>query len=392
MQLFKIYWPDNGGGIAAVMDMVSHAFEFIANKLDDRECRQEMVVCRPRPGMPFQQDEYHGVNVYRCRTFADIASTPFSAEFLIKGCRAAKDADIVVYHFPYPMADIGVLLKLYRGRLIVWWHCDFDTQKGRILAKLYKPLAEHTLKKADAIIVSAKGNIKGSKILRKYKNKCRVIPFSVSDEMAQTGREYYDSRKKKTPADKVCVLFIGRFVWYKGLDVLLKAFTKLDAEKYELLLAGDGPLYDDIRLLADNLGLNNVTFAGTVTQEEKIRKIEWCDFLVLPSVSKAEAFAIVQIEAMAFGKPVINTWLPSGVPEVCPHGECGITVKPQNEKELAGAIKKLGEDIPLREKYGQRAIALAESRYNVSYMMKRYMHLFQNVLDDKTRRNQKWRR
>ena len=73
MQLFKIYWPDNGGGIAAVMDMVSHAFEFIANKLDDRECRQEMVVCRPRPGMPFQQDEYHGVNVYRCRTFADIA-------------------------------------------------------------------------------------------------------------------------------------------------------------------------------------------------------------------------------------------------------------------------------------------------------------------------------
>lgn len=380
VQLFKIYWPDNGGGIAAVMDMVSDAADCMGKALNRTECRQEMVVCRPRPGMPSKQDCYKGKNVYRCRSFAEIASTPVSIEFLVKARKAAKDADIVIYHFPYPMADIGILFRLYRGKLIVWWHCDFDTQKGKILTRLYRPIVKHTLKKADIIIVSAKGNINGSQILRKYKDKCRVIPFAVPDDLAQKGRTYYESRNSGTRR-KVHVLFIGRFVWYKGLDVLLKAFAKLDHKKYELLLVGDGPLLSDMQSLAKHLNLNNVAFAGSVSQDEKIKKIQWSDFLVLPSVSKAEAFGIVQIEAMAFGKPVINTSIPGGVPEICPNGVCGITVRPHNKKELARAIKRLGEDTSLRETYGKRAIELVKEKYNTSRMVRQYINVFQNIME-----------
>lgn len=337
--------------------------------------------------MPSKRDCYNGVRVYRCRSFAEIASAPLSASFLARGRKETKDADIVVSHFPYPMTDLGILMGLFGGKLVVWWHCDFDTQKGRILTKLYTPLVKNTLKKADAIIVSAKGNITGSRILRKFRHKCHVISFAVSDEIAAEGRAYCAKKHGEEAGrkTKVHVIFIGRFVWYKGLDILLKAFSRLDRDLYELVLVGDGPLAGNMKKLAEELRLGNVRFAGAVSEKEKRDWLKWCDFLVLPSVSKAEAFAIVQIEAMAFGKPVINTWIPSGVPDICPNGVSGITVNPRSEKELAEAIQKLGEDRKLREQLGERGFRLVEEKYSRTYMVKQYIRLFQSITNQEKR-------
>ena len=98
-QLFKIYWPDNGGGIARIMENIADAFA---------GSRQEIIVCQDRRRKKSTDDSYKGIPVHRCRQLFEIASTPVSLQFLFEVKRRTKDSDIVVYHFPYPMADLSI--------------------------------------------------------------------------------------------------------------------------------------------------------------------------------------------------------------------------------------------------------------------------------------------
>ena len=103
---------------------------------------------------------------------------------------------------------------------------------------------------------------------------------------------------------------------------------------------------------------------------------------MLPSISNAEGFAIVQLEAMAYGKPVINTRLVSGVPEVCPDGIAGITVTPGDEKELFEAMRTLGEGESLRRQYGINCINLIRQKYTTSVLVNNYKRLFDELIED----------
>lgn len=366
-QLFKIYWPDNGGGIAKVMESIADCL---------KDCTNEMIVCQDSRHKKEADDRYKGVAVHRCRQIANVLSTPFSLQFLLDVKKRTKDSDIVIYHFPYPMADLAVLFGMYSGKLAVWWHCDFEKYKKMI--PVYRPLVKHTLEKADRILVSSKGNIKNSDILMPYRKKCSVIPFCVNREYLERGMAHASvlpSEKKQ-----VNILFVGRLVWYKGCDVLLRAFAELEKKNCKLVLVGGGPLEMELKNLAVLLKLENVEFTGLVSEEEKMRRIEECDFLVLPSISKAEAFAVVQIEAMAFGKPVINTALPSGVPYVSVDGVTGKTVKPGNVQELAAAMTELAENAGLRRKYGVNAVKKVQEEYTPEVMSMRLREVFRRLL------------
>lgn len=393
-QLFKIYWPDNGGGIAKVMEDIADGF---------RDCEQEILVCQDSAKKKSADDIYKGIEVHRCRQLFELASTPVSLQFLRDVRKRTRDSDLVIYHFPYPMADLAVLLGMYSGRLIVWWHCGFEKYPG--LAFLYLPLVRHTLKKADRIIVSSKGNIVNSQILRKYYKKCSVIPFCVSEECLQRGQEYaagilvkeavrQQEEQEKSSGQisdqkKICgqkkqiqILFIGRLVWYKGCEILLKAFARMQRSDCRLVLVGSGPLEQELKQLAVSLKLRHVTFAGMVSEEEKLRHLEECDFLVLPSISKSEAFAVVQLEAMAFGKPVINTALNSGVPYVSVDGVTGRTVKPGSVRELAAAMEELAGNGKLRREYGANALRIVQEKYTQELLVKRHRKVFQKLLSE----------
>ena len=152
-------------------------------------------------------------------------------------------------------------------------------------------------------------------------------------------------------------------MWYKGLEVLLEAYSRMEYHEKNLYIIGDGPLEGKIRLLCKKNKIQNVHLCGRVSENEKIKHIRKCDYLVLPSTSKAEAFALVQLEAMAFGKPVINTNLPSGVPEISKTGISGLTVEPNNVEQLAGAMDDLAYNKEKRLEYGINARNIVLEKY-----------------------------
>lgn len=100
---------------------------------------------------------------------------------------------------------------------------------------------------------------------------------------------------------------------------------------------------------------------------------------MLPSVSKAEAFAVVQLEAMAFGKPVINTALSSGVPYVSLDGITGKTVRPGSIRELAAAMEELAGNALLRKQYGDNARQVVQQEYTQELMVNRHRRIFEKL-------------
>src|SRR5207237_4805489 len=102
---------------------------------------------------------------------------------------------------------------------------------------------------------------------------------------------------------------------------------------------------------------------------------------VLPSITRSEAFGIVQMEAMACGLPVINTSLDSAVPFVSIGGETGLTVTPQNVEELASAMNLLLNDENLRIRYGRGARRRVQTQFAADVMTRRTLEIYEEVLN-----------
>ena len=93
-------------------------------------------------------------------------------------------------------------------------------------------------------------------------------------------------------------------------------------------------------------------FVGAVADDELAALYRACDVFVLPSVTRQEAFGVVQLEAMAAGKPVVSTDLGTGVGWVNRHGETGFVVPPRDPVALREAIGRLLADPELQKSMG----------------------------------------
>jgi len=181
------------------------------------------------------------------------------------------------------------------------------------------------------------------------------------------------------------VLFVGRLVYYKGLEYLIEAMKDVEAK---LLIAGSGPLEKQLRKKSRIIGVGQkVIFLGKVSDAEIKYLYQICDVFVLPSVEPSEAFGLVQLEAMAYGKPVVNTNLPTGVPFVSRHGETGLTVPPRDPKALAEAVLRM-MDLPeeKRREMGKAARKHVEENFSLDRIVDMWEALYKELLEQKGRR------
>lgn len=345
LEVNKAYHPHTGGIETLVKQYSEELGEY-----ENIEIRT--LVCRDSRGKTHSEN-INGVRLTRAGSFGTYFSCPLSLSFLRLFRKMSYNADIIHIHVPFPLADLAMLLSGYKGKVIVSWHSDVVKQKK--LLTLYKPLMKYLLNRADCILVATEGHINGSEFLPEYSHKCRILPYGITPENYLNINKIPFLTEKATNPDSVKVFFTGRLVYYKGVDVLVNAFRNVK-NNCELFIAGTGILEDELKEKVRKYSLNDrVHFLGFLPEEQLKQAYADCDIFVLPSVERSEAFGIVQLEAMIYGKPVINTSLPSGVPYVSIHGKTGITVQPKNSRQLAEAINILAENKTLRETLGKNA-------------------------------------
>jgi rhamnosyl/mannosyltransferase len=148
-----------------------------------------------------------------------------------------------------------------------------------------------------------------------------------------------------------------------------------------LLIIGDGPLRERLQREAQASQVSHkVVFLGEIQNHETAPYYHAADVFALASVARSEAFGIVQLEAMACGKPVVNTNLDSGVPFVSRDGQTGITVQPRDPDALAQAINLLLDRNDLRARYGRAAQRRVEQEFSLDRMVNRTLQLYEKVM------------
>jgi len=144
----------------------------------------------------------------------------------------------------------------------------------------------------------------------------------------------------------------------------------------ELWIVGEGPLRQQLEQQSLQNG-QNIRLLGKVDDIQNYHAA--ADLFVLPSINESEAYGIVQMEAMASGKAVVNTDLLSGVPYVSRSGETGITVPPCNSGALREAIVTLLSNRELREQMGRNAAKRVESEFDIEVVRRRTSALYQRL-------------
>jgi len=370
VQVNKLYYPFVGGVEKVVYDISNE----IKNSVD-----VEVLVCNTENKLV--KEEIEDVKVTRTASLGIYFSMPVSLSFP-KYLRS-YDADIYHFHFPFPLADISYMLgRKIKGKVVVTWHSDIVKQK--LMLKFYGPILRRFLKKhADVILATSPQLIESSPFLSEVKDKCKVVPLGIDVDkykITETVNQNVDKIHEKY-GDNL-ILFVGRLIYYKGVEYLVRAMENVS--KGKLLIVGEGKLKDELISLTKELNLEDkIEFLGKASDEELISYYHACDLFVLPSIAKSEAFGLVQLESMACGKPVISTNLPTGVPFVNENGKTGIVVEPENSAQLSEAINELMNDDNKRQQYGQYAKDRVEKVFTREKMAENVLDIYKELLREK---------
>jgi rhamnosyl/mannosyltransferase len=318
-----------------------------------------------------------GVPVTRVASHGRVRATSIAPGYL--HALAATDADVVHLHAPNPTAELAVLAALRgrRTRLVVTWHSDVVRQ--RILGRLYRPVSRRLLARADAVCVATPNHVRASALLPEFAGKCRTCPFGVDLTALRADAAAVAAVRARHGA-RPLVLGVGRLVYYKGFDVLVEAMVGLDAA---LVLAGDGPRRPALEARVRALGLGDrIVFAG---EADDVRPLfAACDVFVLPSTHRSEAFGIVQLEAMAFRKPVVSTQLGTGVDWVNVHGLTGLTVPPRDVASLREALATLLASPAMRARFGAAGRRRVEQEYTTAHAADAVLAVYRELAGRRT--------
>lgn len=313
------------------------------SKLAERGHRVIVCANRREKGGFVEACREKGLTAYSMKFGVDLS--PWTILWFMRLMRA-EGIDIVITNVEKDVRTAGIAARL-TGRKVIQRVGLVSDLKDRLKVRLSQRfivdrmivpchyMKEGLLKKLDWLDPDKIAVIHNGKDLRKH----------------QPGK--YDGEIRKElgiPDDKILIGVTSQLRDTKGHSFLLDAFVLLKARfpNIRLIIAGRGPLHDELKGKAEKLGIgDSVFFLGHRNDINKV--IDSFDIAVLPSLD--EGFPNTVVEYMAMGKPVVATNV-GGIPELVLDGETGFLVQPGDAEGLADALERLIKEKDMRERMG----------------------------------------
>ncbi len=333
-----------------------------------------VVTSRFRPDLP-SVEVREGYRVVRTRSIGVLLNTPLDVGTgrTLRGL----DADVFHLHYPPPLSSFFAARALDSARapVCLTYHCDlFLPGVGRLLAGLYeRAFLRSTLARIDRVIVHTQSYGTTSAMLRG--RQLSVIPSAVDLERFRPGADLGGLRRELRLDGKRVLVFTGRLVTHKGVDVILHALRELPPEVV-LLVIGAGPRLPELVGLSRRLGVESrVRFCPRVSDDELPRYLGMGDVFVFPSQNRLEGFGLAVAEAMAMGLPVVVADVP-GVREVIEDGREGLLTEPLLAPDLAAKVGRILADSDLARRMGAAGRRRAEERYGLATVARQLIQLY----------------
>lgn len=235
-----------------------------------------------------------------------------------------------------------------------------------LMIRLSDRLTTHTLAHRDEICNDFKIN----------PDRFKIIPHGIQLP------ENITVEKSTQSLEKINVLYVGRFEYRKGIDVLLEAIPLVLDKMNNIYFTLVGQVSENIyqhkfqTMWGKKLD-TYVTFAGKVDSEKLHQMYRECDLFVAPS--RYESFGLIYVEAMSYGKPVIGCKT-GGIPEVIEEEVTGLLAQSGDPKDLAEKILKLAGDADLRHQMGQQGRLRVERLFSREQMAKQTIENYEAIL------------
>ncbi|MBP5599728.1 MAG: glycosyltransferase family 4 protein [Lachnospiraceae bacterium] len=172
-------------------------------------------------------------------------------------------------------------------------------------------------------------------------DRCFIMPMSVSkkrfEEEVNKLPAKEELKKDNNLTDKKVFLYAGRLAEEKNVELLLKAFKKIEAKDAALLILGAGAENADLIAYVSKNQMQNVYFKGHVFFPEIVKYYKMADCFVLPS--KAEPWGLVVNEAMSVGLPVILSSAVGCAKDLLKDNKNGFFFESENEEDLVKCFK-----------------------------------------------------
>lgn len=339
-----------------------------------------VVVTRRGPGSS-RYEKIAGISVHRpgYPSWSKLGALTFGLQSLWLLATQFRDYRVIHVQNIHTPLLVGLLSKALLGRnLVVTIQAEaqivsrMDSRLGRLRVRLMCLLAD--------MFGAVSPELRGQFLREGVPSaNIRLIPNGIDNAVfhPSTEKKKREVRSRLHLNDShVIVLYVGRLIPTKRVDLLLQAWSRLSSDQpATLLIVGDGPEQQPLERLANRLELDTVRFEGR--REDVSSYLRAADVFVLPS--QEEGLSVALLEAMATGLAVVVTDLP-GNQSIVHHRENGLIFPVDDLEALVDLLNSSVQSTGIRERLGKNAHDSVYHTYSVETVARQYHALYEEVL------------